>query len=55
MNEKKHIKKMINVGSIMKFNFRDMDDKTREGIIRRMSKKVVRCFRTILGKNNFLV
>ena len=49
------IKKMINVGSIMKSKFRDMDEKTREGIIRIMSKEVVSCVRIMSGKNNFLV
>ena len=39
----------------MKLNFRDMDDKTREGIIRITSQEVVNCVRTMLGKNNFLV
>ena len=53
--EKNMIKKMINVGSIMKLNFIDMDDKTMEGIIRMVSKEVVSCVRTILGENNFLV
>ena len=49
------IQKMINVGSIMKLKFRDMDDKTREGIIRITSQEVVNCVRTMLRKNNFLV
>ena len=53
--EKNMIKKMINVGSIMKLNFIDMDDKKMEGIIRMVSKEVVICVRTILGENNFLV
>ena len=55
MKEKNLINKMINVGSIMKLKFREMDYKTREGIIRMMSKEVVSCVRTMLGKNNFLV
>ena len=47
--------KIINVGSIMKFKFREMDDKTRGGIIIIMSKEVVSCVQTMLGKNNLLV
>ena len=53
--EKNLRKKIINVGYIMKLIFRDMNDNTREGIIRIMSKELVSCVRIILGKNNFLV
>ena len=48
-------KKIINVGSIMKLKFIGMDDKTREWIIIIISKEVVSCVQTMLGKNNLLV
>ena len=55
MMDKKRIKTKIGVGSVVKLKVGDMEDNTREVIIRRMSKYVVGCVQAVVGKNKFLV
>ena len=43
------------MGSIVKAKVRKMEENTREGRSRRNSKDVMRCFQSMVGKDNFLV
>ena len=55
MKGKKHIKKNIRVGFIVKARVAEMKNKTSEGRIRRMIKEVVDCVQSVLGGNKLLV
>ena len=52
---KKHNKKKIGVGSVLKSNVGELENITREGSIRRNRKEVVGCVQDLYGKNKFLV
>ena len=52
MKEKKRIKTKIGMGSVMKAKARDMEEKTREGRIRRTRKEVVGCVQAVVGIGN---
>ena len=54
MIEKNRIKTKVGVGSIVQENVRDMEEKTREGIIRRRMKEVVSFFQAVVGKKRLL-
>ena len=54
MIEKNRIKTKVGVGSIVQENVRDMEEKTREGIIRRRMKEVVSLFQAVVGKKRLL-
>ena len=45
----------IRVGSLVKAEVVEMEEKTREGIIMAIRKEVVGCFQYVVGKNKFLV
>ena len=55
MKTTKHIKTKIGVGSVLKAKVGELDKITREGRIRRMSREVVGCVQSVVGKNIFLV
>ena len=55
MKEKKQRKLKINVGTLLKEKVREVEDNTREVIIRRISREVVVCVQYALGKNNLPV
>ena len=52
---KKHTKTNIGVGSIVKAKVGELENITREGRIRSMSKEVVGCFQSVVGENKFFV
>ena len=53
--EKKRTKPKIWVGSLIKAKVGNMEENTREGRSRRMSKDVVGCVHSVVGKKKFLV
>ena len=52
---KKHTKTKIGVGSVVKAKVGELENITMEGRRRRMSKEVVGCVQSVVGKKNFLV
>ena len=52
---KKQTKTKIGVGSVVKSKVRELENITREGRIRRISKEVVGCFQSVVGKKEFLI
>ena len=52
---KKHTKKKIGVGSVVKSKVGESDNITREGRSRRISKEVVGCVHIVVGKKKLLV
>ena len=54
MKEVKWRNTNIGVGYIIKKNVGDMEEKTREGIRRRIRKKVVGCVQDVVEKKNFM-
>ena len=55
MKEKKRTKPKIVVGSLVKEKVRNMEENKREVRDRRISKYVVGCIQTVVGKKKFLV
>ena len=55
MNMKKQTKKKIGVGSVVKAKVGELEKITREGRSRRMSKEVMGCVQSVVGKKKFLV
>ena len=55
MEMKKQTKTKIGVGSVVKAKVGEFDKVTREGGSRRMSKEVVGCVHSVVGKKKFLV
>ena len=55
MKVKNKKKTKIGVGSVVKAKVGELEDITREGIIRRMSKYVVGYVQAVVFKKNFLV
>ena len=55
MEMNKQTKTKIGVGSIVKAKVGELEKITREGRIRRMSKEVVVCVHSVVGKKDFLV
>ena len=55
MNMKKQTKKKIGVGSVVKAKVGELANITREGRSRRMSKEVMGCVQSVVGKKKFLV
>ena len=53
MKENKWIKKKIRVGYVMKEKVVEVEEETKEGRTRRMSKEVVGCVNSVVGKNKF--
>ena len=53
--EKKRIKTNIGVGSVVKENVRDMEENTREGIIKMMRKDLMGCVQAVVGKKKLVV
>ena len=51
----KQTKTKIGVGSVVKAKVGELENITREGIIRRTRKEVVGCVRSVVGKKKFLV
>ena len=52
---KKQTKTKIGVGSVVKAGVGELENITREGIIRRKRKKLVVCVQIGVGKNNLLI
>ena len=52
---KKQNKTKIGVGSVVKAKVGELDNITSKGRSRRMSKEVVGCVYSVVGKNNLLV
>ena len=55
MKEKKQNKTRIGVGSVVKAKVGEMEDNTREERSRRVSKEVVGCVQSVVGKKILLV
>ena len=49
INQKNYINIIIGLGSVMKEKVRDMEDNTRNGRSRIMSKNVVICVQAVVG------
>ena len=53
--EKKRIKTKIGAGSVVKENFGDIEENTREGRSRRIMKEVMGCVQSVVRKKKILV
>ena len=52
---KKQNKTKIGVGSVVKSKVGELETITREEIIKKIRKEMVRCVHSVMRKNNFLV